>query len=54
LVDDSDADLAFARKEKAMEEPTKKTSVSWQEALLYLAVAALLGSGIFVGLGYAL
>jgi len=37
-----------------MEDSTKKPTVSWQEALLYLAIAALLGGGIFVGLGYAL
>jgi hypothetical protein len=54
LVYDSNADLVFARKEKEMEESTKKSTVSWQEALLYLAIAALLGGGIFVGFGYAL
>jgi hypothetical protein len=43
----------FARREKEMEESTKKSTVSWQEALLYLAIAALLGGGIFVGFGYA-
>jgi hypothetical protein len=37
-----------------MEESTKKSTVSWQEALLYLAIAALLGGGVFVGFGYAL
>jgi len=32
-----------------MEESTKKSTVSWQEALLYFAIAALLGGGIFGG-----
>ena len=51
---DSDANLVFARREKEMEESTKKSTVSWQEAVLYLAIAALLGGGIFVGFAYAL
>jgi hypothetical protein len=50
---DRNADSVFARREKEMEESTKKSTVSWQEALLYLAIAALLGGGIFVGFGYA-
>ena len=37
-----------------MQESTKKSTVSWQEALLYLAIAALVGGGIFVAFGYAL
>ena len=37
-----------------MQESIKKSTVSWQEALLYLAIAALVGSGIFVAFGYAL
>jgi hypothetical protein len=37
-----------------MQESERKSTVSWQEAILYLAIAALLGAGIFVGFGYAL
>ena len=37
-----------------MQESIKKSTVSWQEALLYLAIAALVGGGIFVAFGYAL
>jgi hypothetical protein len=54
LVCDSNADLVFARKEKEMEASTKKSTVSWQEAVLYLAIAALVGAGMFVGFGYVL
>jgi hypothetical protein len=36
-----------------MEESTKKSTVTWQEALFYLALAALLGGGIFFGFGHA-
>jgi hypothetical protein len=35
-----------------MPEATKQSTVSWQEALLYLAIAALVGGGMFVGFGY--
>lgn len=37
-----------------MQESEKKSMVSWQEGILYLAIAALLGTGIFVAFGYAL
>jgi hypothetical protein len=37
-----------------MQESEKKSTVSWQEALLYLAIAASLGAGIFVAFGYAI
>jgi len=37
-----------------MQESERKSTVSWQEAILYLAIAALLGAGIFVAFGYAL
>jgi hypothetical protein len=37
-----------------MQESERKSTVSWQEAILYLAIAVLLGAGIFVGFGYAL
>jgi hypothetical protein len=42
------------RRERAMQESIKRSTVSWQEALLYLAIAALVGGGIFVAFGYAL
>ena len=35
-----------------MPEATKQSTVSWQEALLYLAIAALVGAGMLVGFGY--
>jgi hypothetical protein len=35
-----------------MAEATKQSTVSWQEVLLYLAIAALVGAGIFVGFGH--
>jgi hypothetical protein len=35
-----------------MEESTKKTTASWQEALLYLAIAGLLGASLFISFGY--
>jgi hypothetical protein len=37
-----------------MPEDTKKSTVTWQEAVLYLTIAAMVGAGIFVGFGYAL
>jgi hypothetical protein len=37
-----------------MEESRQKSTVSWREALLYFAIAVLLGGGIFVAFGYAL
>jgi len=37
-----------------MQESKKKSTISWHEAILYLAVAGLLGAGIFVAFGYAL
>jgi hypothetical protein len=46
--------IVFPRREREMEEPKKKSTVSWQEAVLYLAIAALLGGGMFVAFGYAL
>jgi len=46
--------IVFSREEREMEESKKKSTVSWQEALLYLAIAVLLGGGMFVAFGYAL
>jgi hypothetical protein len=54
LVSDSNPDLVSARKEKEMEDFAKKSTVSWQEVVLYLAIAALVGAGVFIGFGYVL
>jgi len=37
-----------------MQESERKSAVSWQEAILCLAIAALIGAGMFVGFGYVL
>jgi hypothetical protein len=37
-----------------MPEVTKQSTFSWQEALLYLAIAALVGAGMFVAFGYVM
>jgi hypothetical protein len=37
---------------RKMAEATKQSTVSWQEALLYLAIAALVSAGMFLGFGY--
>jgi hypothetical protein len=37
-----------------MPEAKKQSTVSWQQAVLYLAIAALVGAGMFVGFGYVL